>query len=149
GQIDVSAFGATAPYVFSWTDVSGLPLSSNNPITNIGLGTYNMVITDDLGCTFNYTFNVSDCVGIEEQTDLNNYLIYPNPSQGVMKINHKVGISGTLIIFNQLGEVVFTDKINSAGNQTQLNTNLSSGIYMLHIQENSGNILTFPIEIAR
>ena len=62
-SIEVNVAGATAPYTFAWSEVTGVPLAPSNPLTGIGMGTYNMVITDNNDCTYSYTFNITDCVG--------------------------------------------------------------------------------------
>lgn len=47
GQIQVTTYGGTAPYVFFWSDSS-----SNEDITGLPVGMYSMTVTDTNGCQF-------------------------------------------------------------------------------------------------
>jgi len=78
GSIDVTIQGGVPPYTFAWNnDVSG-PTNSN-----LGIGTYKLLVTDDKGCTYNYSTNL-------QSTDAPNMYInnlYPTncyePSGGI------------------------------------------------------------------
>ncbi len=47
GALSDSAYGGTAPYTITWTP------GGSNPLSNLGPGTYAVLITDANGCTFN------------------------------------------------------------------------------------------------
>lgn len=47
GALSDSAYGGTAPYTITWTP------GGADPLTNLGSGTYNVLITDANGCTLN------------------------------------------------------------------------------------------------
>ncbi|MBA4276245.1 hypothetical protein [Flavobacterium sp.] len=50
GTINLTVTGATAPYTYSWTGPSSYTSTSEDP-QNLIPGTYNVVITDNWGCT--------------------------------------------------------------------------------------------------
>jgi hypothetical protein len=54
GQIILAVMGGTAPYTYAWTGTGGFTASTQN-ISGLAAGTYNVTITDDLGCTFPLT----------------------------------------------------------------------------------------------
>jgi len=47
GQVSATAVGGSGPYVFTWDG----GLGSGSPILNVLAGTYNVTVTDSLGCT--------------------------------------------------------------------------------------------------
>ncbi len=47
GSIGVAINGGTSPYTFTWSPGA----STSNPLTNVGAGTYSIVIRDFAGCT--------------------------------------------------------------------------------------------------
>jgi gliding motility-associated-like protein len=54
GAIDLSVWGGTPPYSYSWSN-----LALTQDIQNLTAGTYEVTITDELGCTLTQSFNVT------------------------------------------------------------------------------------------
>jgi hypothetical protein len=131
-SINVNVAGATAPYTFAWSDISGLPLTPSNPLTGVGMGTYNMVITDNNQCTYNYTFNITDCVGVEEldQASVN---VFPNPSNGSFAFTHAVLQNAFWSLYDISGKLIQSERITSGSTPTFVNVDVPSGIYSLRI----------------
>jgi gliding motility-associated-like protein/uncharacterized repeat protein (TIGR01451 family) len=48
GSVDVTVSGGTAPYFYAWSNST-----TTQDLPAVGAGTYNLVITDSQGCTFN------------------------------------------------------------------------------------------------
>jgi len=130
--IEVNVAGATAPYEFSWTDATGTPLAATNPLTGIGTGTYNMVITDDNQCTYPYSFIITDCVGVNE-IDLTSVHVFPNPSNGVFRVNHNQLKNASLSLFDVSGKIIHSERVSSVSTSTNVNLNIPSGVYSLRI----------------
>ncbi len=131
-SIEVNVAGATAPYIFTWNDASGTPVGTENPLTGVGLGTYNMVITDENSCTYNYSFNITECVGVEElfQATIN---VFPNPSNGTFTINHDALNNASLSIYDISGKLIYSERITSGSTSTSVNVEVPSGVYSLRI----------------
>ena len=131
-SIEVNLAGATAPYEFAWNDASGTPIGVDNPLTGIGIGTYNMSITDDNNCTYNYTFNITDCVGVEEllQATIN---VFPNPSKGAFTFTHTSFKNATWSLFDISGKMIHSERIASGSTSTLVNVEVPSGVYSLRI----------------
>ena len=130
--IEVNVAGATAPYEFAWNDASGTPIGVDNPLIGIGIGTYNMSITDDNNCTYNYTFNIADCVGIEEM-EMAFLNVYPNPSNGSFTINHDALKNASWSLYDISGKLIHSERIASGSTSTFVNANVPSGVYSLRI----------------
>ena len=131
-SIEVNLAGATAPYEFAWNDASGTPIGVDNPLTGIGIGTYNMSITDDNNCTYNYTFNIADCVGVEEllQATIN---VFPNPSKGAFTFTHAPFKNATWSLYDISGKLIHSERIASGSTSTSVNVEVPSGVYSLRI----------------
>jgi hypothetical protein len=131
-SINVNVAGATAPYIFAWTDATGTPLGVDNPLTGIGTGAYNMAITDDNSCTYNYTFNITDCIGVEELTQAS-INVFPNPSKGAFTFTHASFKNATWILFDISGKMIHSERIASGSTSTSVNVEVPSGVYSLRI----------------
>jgi len=130
--IEVNVAGATAPYEFSWTDGTGTPLPADNPLTGIGIGSYNMVITDDNSCTYPYTFTITDCVGIEEM-EIASLNVFPNPSNGSFTINHDALKNASWSLYDISMKLIHSERIASGNTSTFVNINVPSGVYSLRV----------------
>ena len=128
----VNVGGATAPYIFTWNDETGTPVGNENPLTGVGLGTYNMVITDENSCTYPYSFSITDCVGIEEM-EMAFLNVFPNPSKGSFTINHDVLKNASWSIYDISGKMIQSERIASGSTSTLVNLNIPSGVYSLCI----------------
>jgi hypothetical protein len=96
------------------------------------MGTYNMVITDNNQCTYNYTFNITDCVGVEE-LDQASVIVFPNPSNGTFAFTHEVLQNAFWSLYDISGKLIQSERITSGGTPTFVNVNVPSGIYSLRI----------------
>ena len=130
--IEVNVAGATAPYEFSWTDGTGTPLAATNPLTDIGTGTYSMVITDDNACTYPYTFNIADCVGIDEM-EVASLNVFPNPSNGSFTINHDALKNASWSLYDISGKLIHSERIAPGSTSNLVNVTVPAGIYSLRI----------------
>ena len=61
GEIDLTVSGGTAGYTYAWTAVSGSGLdSTSQDQTGLTAGVYEVVVTDNTGCTISRRYVVSD-----------------------------------------------------------------------------------------
>ena len=130
--IEVNVAGATAPYIFSWTDVTGNPIGTDNPLVGIGTGTYNMVITDANECTYPYSFTITDCVGIEEM-EMASLNVFPNPSNGSFTINHDALKNASWSLYDISGKLIHSERIAPGSTSTLVNATVPAGVYSLRI----------------
>ncbi|WP_204336724.1 T9SS type B sorting domain-containing protein [Cryomorpha ignava] len=57
--IDVTVVNGAEPFTYEWSDGISV-ISTDEDISGIAAGTYNVVVTDDNGCTYTASFNISD-----------------------------------------------------------------------------------------
>lgn len=65
GSINITATGGTGTLKYSWT---GGIIASTEDISNLSAGTYNLLVTDDNGCTKSKTYTVKDTSSPEDIT---------------------------------------------------------------------------------
>jgi hypothetical protein len=97
--------------------------------------------------TFTIKYNATEAVGIKENVkNLSDFSIFPNPAKesAVINLNSSKATSGSLSVFNALGEVVLQKDLSliEGKNKIELNTeNLKSGVYFVSLT-NSGNSIS-------
>ena len=110
-----------------------------------GNGTYTIivVVTDfNTGCVYQDDINVtfSTCLGLDENTSLLDFNIYPNPSKGqfTIKLNNKNTTELRISVTNVQGQEVFVknnfDNVNVINEQ--INIGDVKGIYFVNIITN-------------
>ena len=63
GAINITTSNGTAPFSFDWTSVNNNYTSTSEDISNLVSDTYNLTVTDDLGCEHTAgPFTISPCL---------------------------------------------------------------------------------------
>jgi len=97
-------------------------------LTDVTGGTYVVVVEDEAGCSQSETFVIESQLSVDE-TATSIVSIYPNPTKGLVTIQH-VG-EFQYALYNVNGELV---QAGTKTNQVLLDlSSLSDGIYMVQI----------------
>jgi thiol-disulfide isomerase/thioredoxin len=139
GVATVAATGGVAPYSYSWT--SG---ATTDTATNLGVGTYEVTVTDFNGCNTTQTVTV-DAVGIEQAwqaAGLSQWTLSPNPARDQVMINIELATPQAMRIqlFDQQGRLLRQQQV-AAGQQYQQGwdlSQLSAGFYSLQLRTEQG-----------
>jgi hypothetical protein len=111
---------------------------------------YTVSGTDGHGCVNTATVEVDaqTCsTGMDGLTNTMQVMVYPNPSNGSFTIaSSNVPENTTLVIYNSIGQVVYTQQLSKA--VETVNTNLDNGMYTIKLQNTQG-ISTQHIIIAQ
>lgn len=126
--------GSTASLTLSGAinySINSNSLPSNIAVVNPTTTTTYTIIGEDSGCnsTSLYTQSVTVCSFINEQSKNIDINVYPNPSNGTLKITSTN--AETLLLINELGSVISTIEINSRNNYSCELKGLQSGIYII------------------
>jgi hypothetical protein len=138
-----SATGGNHSYVYLWSPADGLndPTSSNPTATLSETKSYVLSVTDNQGCqaTSSITVHIDACLGTNSQ-NLNQVIsVFPNPSNGIVKIlglNTLQGQVQNIEVLNHLGQILLTKTLRSGDivSDFELDTNIKEpGIYFLKI----------------
>ncbi|MGZ3862130.1 MAG: T9SS type B sorting domain-containing protein [Bacteroidia bacterium] len=116
GSIDVTVAGGVIPYTYSWSDNS-----TNQDLSNIGLGTYTVVITDLNGCTSTRVYGVTEASPIVINLSHTDVSCYNQQNGSVTSV-----VSG--------GTPTYTYLWSNGATQSQL-SNLAPGNYVLTVSD--------------
>ena len=78
-------------------------------------------------------------VGLNENEKLNNFNIYPNPSNGIFNVS--IGNSSeinTIEITNVIGQTIYSKIANNSSNNVIDLSNLNKGIYFISLKSDQG-----------
>ncbi|MBN2616147.1 MAG: T9SS type A sorting domain-containing protein [Bacteroidales bacterium] len=107
----------------------------------------------------NYTFNaskgdskqfilfVTGTMGINNPTANNTTLLYAYQSRVFIQNKDNSPITGQVKIYNLLGQVVYQKQVSETS-RVVLNPNVTTGIYIVRLQDNKGNVLTKKVSIS-
>lgn len=133
-----SVTGGTAPYSYLWstgatTDaISGVPSEMN----------YTVVVTDDNNCVSN-TASVYVVTGVEDLNALEGVSVFPNPSNGMFNINFNNVTERlhTIKVTNTAGSIVYFKEVGQgfSGNLEVKMTDITAGVYIVHVEDGSGD----------
>jgi hypothetical protein len=62
---------------------------------------------------------------------------FPNPTNDILRVRNRDNLNSTLLLYNQLGQIVYTSNITAAEQRIDLSM-LPAGIYQLHLQLEDG-----------
>lgn len=127
GAIEITIEGGALPYSYLWNTGA-----TTNFIGSLSAGTYTVTVTDNNGCTADYTFSVT-VSGTFEQDIAGKFLIAPNPVKSGGNIQLANTDNGTITITSVAGTVLLKKEVTS--NLAQLPVYLPEGVYIIHFSQ--------------
>ncbi len=132
GAISLSTTSGTPPFTFIWNTGD-----TDSSIANLGVGTYNVIISDSSGCTNNYSINVEDY-----QVDCEYHVYLPNVfspngdnENDVLYVRGKGIETVKLVIYNRWGNKVFeTTDINQGWDGTYRGQEQGSAVFVYYLE---------------
>ncbi|MBT8190612.1 MAG: gliding motility-associated C-terminal domain-containing protein, partial [Bacteroidia bacterium] len=125
----VQATGGMAPYTYDWPIAPGI---NNDSIENLIPGVYNVMVTDDLGCTMETQATIMPGDNLNIEIDIVNSLNCDGTGQGTLEAN----------ILNSTYPILVYNWTNPAGDVLGSNTTLSftaPGEYILNVNDPNMN----------
>lgn len=146
GSATITPVGNNGNVTYLWSNGDTTATSSN-----LLPGTYTVTITDTAGCVYVDSVTVNFGTAIVEISENSFAGLYPNPSTGVfqLSLNFEKATDTQVIIYNILGEVVYTKSMSGAvKGQTQINLNVPAGAYNLHVVTKDATQV-LPLQIVK
>ena len=132
GAISTNTTGGLAPYAYNWTGPNGYT-STNQNITGLDDGTYNLTITDANGCTGASSANVTDIIGSGITANITSQDATCGDGSA------SIGFSQGLAPYNVAW---------SNGDNTVTTSNLNAGNYAVYFEDVNGCNNTLPFIIT-
>ncbi|WP_462317435.1 PKD domain-containing protein [Marinilabilia sp.] len=136
GAIDINVSGGTAPYEFQWIGPGTISDPTNEDLSNIRSGNYNVYITDANGCVLDYAAVYGTSINVPQPDEaLDAYTVNVDDvtingeSTGSIEIEVTGGTGSYTIEWEQDG-AAYPD-----GNNLEYIDNLSSGTYSVTITD--------------
>jgi gliding motility-associated-like protein len=128
----VTVTGGVAPYIYHWEDGLGNTIGSDSALVDMTAGTYNITVTDNLGCTTTNSITIasSDPIAVTfviTETDC-------SASTGSVKAN----VSGGVAPYNYNWAKYLEPGVVIDGNGTDFIYNLGVGYYTLSLTDALG-----------
>ena len=90
-----STYGYYARYQWYINTVT-IPGATTKTVREVGLGSYRVMVTDTFGCTKLSDAYSLNTLSVNEVTGINEVIIYPNPSNGILHIDAAWEVNGTV-----------------------------------------------------
>ncbi len=136
GSIDVTISGGVPSYTIAWTGPNGFT-SAQEDINNLSAGDYTITVTDSNGCTSSQTITVNlNTSGLEEM-DNDEFLVYPNPTAGILTIKTSENKDFEIEVFDMSGRVLVSEN-NKGKDEIKISLlGYAKGVYQLKIRTES------------
>ncbi len=146
GEKDAAIFvtvdGGVPPYVFAWEDAQGMPVGTDEDLTDVEAGIYTLLVTDDNGCTGSFSFEISPS-GVAPSW-VNEILLYPVPVADVLRIRLPRTEPLELSLINAQGRTV--EEWRSVAGEAVLDMSvLPGGMYGILLRDTFGRGQMFRV----
>lgn len=132
-----------------WDFGDGHSDTARNPVHIFTPGTYSVCLTARQTCdssTFCDTFNFEE-TGLTTVVLKPSFKVYPNPVSGdELYIQPTPSQRQSYQIFNLLGQLKQSGRLNGGENEIKLKTTLSGGIYLLRLSDENGSTGLFKFQ---
>ena len=109
GSVSLSMQGGIGSYTYDWSNGS-----SNNSISGLSEGTYDVTVTDANGCTYSNQFIITEPSDLQVSINANNNILAASVSGGTTsysyewKFNNQVVSTGSIVTAQQTGYYILT-----------------------------------------
>jgi gliding motility-associated-like protein len=142
GSIGITISGGTLDYSISWTSLAtGSVVSTNEDLAAVACGDYALNVTDDNGCVYTQTINITCVPEIEATfTALPNPCGAPDVASGSITVDTTTGGNGGPYTYNWSGPSCPCTGANL--------TSLNSGDYVVEVTDQFGCSAEFTVNVG-
>ena len=132
GMISVNVVGGTSPYTYAWSGPNGFT-STNQNLTNVFAGNFNLLVTDNSGCTKTLSVTLYQPTGIVIAASTTPIVCYGGNDASIT-LTMTGGVAPYSIVWSNLGSGTFQG-------------NLSAGDYMITVADTNNCVKTLTVTI--
>jgi|GEM_PF-1954615 len=131
GSASVSASGGLGGYTYDWSSGQTTP-----SISGIGAGSYEICVTDSVGCTACDTVVILDGTGFIDLEEVYGISIYPSPATTVINVSSKSAAAINLSLRDITGKLILAERYTSTpGTARMLDIAArEAGVYFLELE---------------
>ncbi len=136
GTLQADVTGGKGPYRYSWSTGQAGPF-----ISGVSVGIYTVEITDDNGCTYTETIDLSTVANLDID-GLKSWNLFPNPTKDYVYLNIELENQRdlSLNIYNISGVNIFQQALFGKAIQEQIDLgDIPSGTYFVLLTDELGN----------
>jgi hypothetical protein len=135
GAANVSVSGGAAPLTYAWTR-DGAVVADTEDLIGVPAGTYQLVVTDANGCTYEQPSVVIDnTVAAPEPTWLSGIRFQPNPTSGITQVIFTEALPMLHIdITDATGRIVWRQVVENQSKITLDGSALPAGMYLVRLR---------------
>lgn len=128
GSILPTITGGLPPYQYNWSNGA-----TTANIEDLSTGTYELTVTDDMGCELVVAFFVDELNAVVDNSVVQQFVIAPNPSDGHFEITVQLATTDdwTVAIHRINGQLVRT--FDTQQEKTLQVKNLENGVYIVNM----------------
>ena len=134
GSIDVTVTGGTGIYTYTWSNGA-----TTEDISDLGAGTYSVVVTDENGCSVSIEVEITEPVGMEITEVHSDFTGYGVSCNGATDGFIDITVTG--------GTGVYTYAWSN-GETTEDLSDLGAGTYSVVATDENGNSVSIEVEIT-
>ena len=145
GNINIDIIGGTPPYTYAWSNGD-----NEANITNLAPGMYDVVVTDNNGCTLPLgPYEIEGVVSTRNLLEAIPVSLYPNPTNNLLHVSLGSDLFGEVYyqIINPLGMVLQQGTLAHVKTNIQVGT-YPEGMYYLVLKAEGGQSFT-PFIVQR
>lgn len=107
-------------------------------------------LTNDNGC-WSKPSNVLTITLLDiKSLDLKDFSIFPNPTQGQVKLDWKgQNVTMGIAVYNTVGQLMFNDNVTNSSSKTINMANLANGVYYIVLTDEQGNSGKVKVTLAK
>lgn len=137
GKIEVAVLSGAGPFSYRWS--SG---ETTLNLENIPPGVYDLTISDGLGCSFVYSWEVKKTSGIDIISDETKVTAAPNPARDrvFLQINPAAeSVPRTVHFYNTMGQLMYARSLARGQNDVEISVaDWPGGLYFWEVSSENG-----------
>jgi len=133
GTATVSATGTVTPYSYSWNSV---PQQTTATASNLGMGVYNVTVTDGIGCTYTTSLSLSQPLPV-------------NASYTIANVRCAGALNGSISVTPTGGTAPYTYSWSPGGAGSSSLGNIPAGSYSLTIRDSHNCVYTQTFAVTQ
>lgn len=131
GSIDIEVNGGVEPFSYNWFDTNNTSIATTQDVEGLEPGLYTVEVTDANGCISAVQIEVqSTTATFDPSVDNIDITVSPNPSFGIIRIEHQDNISSAIEVISIDGSLV--KRITQVEQNMRVDlSELGAGLYLI------------------